>query len=246
MSVSPIATQTEASNPYAIVNKKTTDSSGTAIGANAEVDPNSAQGIQNRFLTLLTAQLKAQDPMNPMDNSQITSQMAQISQVTGMQNLNQTMQSMLQSQVGSQSLLAATTVGRSALVAGNTMTWDGNTKGVPAVGAVSLDGGADQLTVSVQNPAGLIVDSFTIDKPQAGMNAFSWDGTDGHGNPLPAGTYAFSAKATKAGESGAVDVKSTAYGNQTIVGVAWDSSGAPQLVLADGSRVALSDVKQIS
>ena len=79
-------------NPYSVVNGTGSgSSSSSSSGASASVDPNSAQAIQDRFLKLLTTQLTAQDPTNPMDNSQITSQMAQISSVTGLQNLNQSM-----------------------------------------------------------------------------------------------------------------------------------------------------------
>jgi flagellar basal-body rod modification protein FlgD len=239
----PVAAGKQAdANPYAVLNGKAA-ADGAPGGDKA--DPTSAQGIQDRFLTLLTTQLRAQDPTNPMDNSQITSQMAQISSVTGLQNLNQSMQSMLQAQRSSQSLLASTTVGRQALVAGNTLQWDANTRGVAAIGAVSLDGPAEHLTVSVLNAAGQPVDSFNIDKPQVGMNAFSWDGHDSNGKALPAGQYTFNVDASLPGKEGPVQVPATSYANQTISGVAMDNTGAPQVVLSNGTRMALSDVKQI-
>lgn len=235
-------TNDTTSNPYDVVNGNRPTSSGSG----STVDPNSAQGIQNRFLTLLTAQLRAQDPSNPMDNNQITSQMAQISSVTGMENLNQTMKSVLQSQISSQSLLAATTVGRQALVASDSLPWDGNTNGIPTVGAVSLDAPADQMVVTVQNAAGQVINSYTVNKPQAGLNAFAWDGKDSNGTVMPAGAYSFNAVATTAGATGATQVKSTNYANQKILAVGWDSSGAPQLITANGKRYSMSDVQQIS
>ena len=70
-----------------VANTPTTDT--TATKSNAATDPNAAQ---DRFLKLLVAQLNNQDPMNPLDNAQMTSQMAQINTVTGIQQLNQTMQ----------------------------------------------------------------------------------------------------------------------------------------------------------
>jgi flagellar basal-body rod modification protein FlgD len=239
---SSVTGSTEVTNPYAVVNGTTSGSSGTG----SSIDPNSAQGIQNRFLTLLTAQLKAQDPSNPMDNNQITSQMAQISSVTGMENLNTTMKSVLQSQISSQSLLAATTVGRQALVASDSMQWDGNTTGVPAVAAIALDTAADQMTVTVKNAAGQVMNSYTVDKPQAGMNAFAWDGKDSSGTLQPAGAYSFSAVATAASASGSTQVPATGYANQKILAVGWDSAGAPQLVMSNGKRYSMSDVQQIS
>ena len=228
-------------NPFAVLN----GSSGTATGSASgnTVDPNSAQGIQNRFLALLTTQLKAQDPGNPMDNNQITSQMAQISQVTGMQTLNQTMQSLLRAQMSSQSLLAATTVGRQAMVAGNNLVSDGSHS---MAAGVSLAGNAQQLVITVQNASGQTVDAFQINNPQPGMNAFGWDGTDGNGKPLPAGQYTFSATASNVSAGGSVQVGSSTFVNKTISAVSWDSTGAPQLILSDGSKVGMSQVQQIS
>jgi flagellar basal-body rod modification protein FlgD len=52
---------------------------------------------QDRFLKLLTTQLKNQDPLNPMDNAQMTSQLAQISTVDGIEKLNATLQKLLSS-----------------------------------------------------------------------------------------------------------------------------------------------------
>ena len=56
-----------------------------------------AEDQQTKFLTLLTTQLKNQDPLNPMDNAQMTSQLAQISTVDGIERLNATLASMMSS-----------------------------------------------------------------------------------------------------------------------------------------------------
>jgi flagellar basal-body rod modification protein FlgD len=175
-----------------------------------------------------------------MDNSAITSQMAQISQVEGMQTMNTTMQTLLSSQLSSQSMMAATTIGRNALVSGNTLPWSGS--GSALEGGVSLAGAANNLTVSVKNAAGQTVDSFNVTSPQSGMNYFAWDGTNGNGTTEPAGNYSFSAQASNSGTA----VSATPYSNQTIEAVSWDSSGNPQLQLSGGSTVSMSAVQQIS
>jgi flagellar basal-body rod modification protein FlgD len=241
----PSSTDSANSNPYSVLNgDRASNSSGSSSSGSSSVDPNSAQGIQDRFLKLLTTQLQSQDPSNPMDNSQMTSQMAQISQVTGMEKLNSTMQTLLSSQMASQSLLAASTVGGQALVAGNTLVSDG--AGKVSSGAVSLDGSANQLSIAVKNAAGTTVAAFSVANPQQGLNNFTWDGTDGKGNTLPAGAYTFSAEASNTGTTGAVSVGTTPYANRTIKAVSWDSTGAPQLLLSDGRRVGMSAVQQIS
>ena len=70
----------------------TTSASGVGTQAGSGTATNAAE-MQNQFLTLLVAQLKNQDPTSPMDNAQMTSQMAQISTVSGIEKLNDTVNS---------------------------------------------------------------------------------------------------------------------------------------------------------
>lgn len=227
-------TSSSSSNPYDIING-TTSSSGTSSGTN------SAQQIQDQFLKLLTTQLQAQDPLNPMDNSQMTSQMAQISQVSGLEKLNTSMQALIQSQAANQSMMAASTIGRQALVAGNQLALSSGS----AQGAVMLSGAADKLTINIKNANGVVVDTLTVNKASAGMNSFSWDGKDASGQTLADGNYTFEAQATGGTSSGSSAVTATPFNNQKISAVAWDQ-GTPQLVFTNGSRAALSDVAQLS
>eukprot|EP01036_Dinobryon_divergens_P015923 gene15923-21576_t len=101
-----------------------TTSLGTAVGSTTgtatknNMDPAASQ---DRFLKLLVAQLNNQDPMNPLDNAQMTSQIAQINTVTGIQQLNQTMQSMA-SQFNSLQVMQGTAlVGRNVLTEGSSL-----------------------------------------------------------------------------------------------------------------------------
>ena len=71
---------------------------------------------------MLTTQLKNQDPLNPLDNAQVTSQLAQISTVDGIERLNQTLTSMMDGMLSSETMQAAALVGRSVLVPGQHMT----------------------------------------------------------------------------------------------------------------------------
>jgi flagellar basal-body rod modification protein FlgD len=224
-----------STNPYAALNGTTSSTSGTG---NSNTDT-SAQGIQDRFLKLLVTQLQAQDPMNPMDNSQITSQMAQISQVSGMQTLNTAMQSLVQSQAANQSLMAATMIGKQALVPGNALSL---TSGSNVQGAVNLSGAATDYTVSISDANGNVVDTLTVKSPSSGLNSFNWDGTDANGKQLPSGKYTFSAKATSASSAA---VTATPYANQAVTAVSW-ASGTPQLIMKDGTSVGLANVAQLS
>src|SRR5690349_5722545 len=88
-----------------------------------------AAGSEDRFLKLLVTQMQNQDPLNPMDNAQVTSQMAQINTVTGIDKLNTTVQGLNSQFVQMQALQGASLMGKGVLVAGNKMTMaeDGKT-----------------------------------------------------------------------------------------------------------------------
>lgn len=241
---SPVSASTNSTNPYAALNGAAggAASAGGTAASTASAKSNSdtsAQGIQDRFLKLLVTQLQTQDPMNPMDNSQITSQMAQISQVSGMQTLNAGVQTLVQSQTANQSLMAASMIGKQALVPGSTLELS---SGSEVQGAVSLSGAATDYTVSIKDANGNVVDTLTTKNPNPGINAFSWDGRDNNGKQLPSGKYSFSAQATSASSTA---VTATPYANQAVTAVGW-GSGAPQLVMKDGSSVALTEVAQLS
>src|SRR5258705_8779344 len=111
----------------------------------------SGADIQDRFLKLLVTQMKNQDPLNPMDNAQVTSQLAQISTVNGIQQLNTTVQSLSTSFLSAQSLQSTSLIGHTVLTDGNTLNV---ANGVPAYGAVSLAQAADSVKVNIVSPAG--------------------------------------------------------------------------------------------
>lgn len=200
-------------------------------------DVNSADAIQDRFLKLFTTQLQAQDPLNPMDNSQMTAQMSQISTVTGLEKLNQSMASLTQAQMAAQSLTASGLIGRSVLVADNGLTL----KGGEVRGAVGLTQGADQLRIEVKDSKGSVVDSFDIAQPGSGLTYFNWDGKNAAGETLPDGEYTFSASATKAGKA----VEATALSYQQVRSVGIDGL-TPNLALSNGKRVTLDTVVEVA
>mgnify|MGYP000656176422 FL=1 len=99
------------SNPYNFLNGDT---------ASAK-NKSSIEDAQDRFMKLLVTQLQTQDPLNPMDNAAVTSQMAQISTVQGIEKLNQSMTSLNEMYKSSQSVAAAALIGHIALASGSQM-----------------------------------------------------------------------------------------------------------------------------
>lgn len=158
------------------------------------------QEVQDRFLRLLVTQLQHQDPMNPMDNAEITSQLAQMSTVEGISSLNKAMSELLASYRASQTLMATAFLDRAVLTSGEQMRlFDGR-----AGGAVELAGPADRVSVEILDEAGRIARTLELGPQNAGMVPFSWDGKNQAGQDLNDGVYRLRARAWLAGQS--VDV----------------------------------------
>jgi flagellar basal-body rod modification protein FlgD len=200
----------------------------------------SAASIQDRFLTLLVTQLKNQDPLSPMDNSQITTQLSQISTVSGIDKLNGTMSGLASalsaSLAASQSMSNISMIGRDIMAPGVRL----NLADGKATGAIQLAEAADKVTIQVVGAAGNVVGRFDIDRPSAGLNAFTWDGRGPDGRAAASGSYAFQVEATRQGRP----IEATAYmtGKVTGVGV----TGTDSTLIVDGiGEVRFADVKRI-
>ncbi len=192
---------------------------------------------QNRFMTLLVTQMKNQDPLNPLDNAQVTSQLAQLSTVTGIDKLNQTMQAMVDSMSGAQSLQAANMIGHGVLVPGSGLALSGG----KSVYGIELSGPADKVEVTISDGAGNPVRTMDLGAKQAGAFALAWDGATQNGGVAPDGRYQVTVSAVRGGQ--AVKSQPLAFGD--VLSVSTGSSGA-KLNLGGGlSPATLADVRQI-
>lgn len=207
-----------------------------AITATAASGATGANEAQNRFLTLLVTQLKNQDPLNPMENAELTTQMAQISTVNGIEKLNATLQGMVSSFNAGQSLQATAMIGRGVYVPGNTMQL---ANGVATFG-VDLPQAADKVVLSVLDGSGREVQKVDLGAQPAGVLGFEWDGATDSGASAAAGSYSFRVEATQGGKK----VEATALALGTVSGVTQGKDGVALKVSGLGS-VALSDVRQV-
>jgi flagellar basal-body rod modification protein FlgD len=173
-----------------------TGSSSSAAAAMKTAAPSSTE-IQDRFLKLLVTQMKNQDPLNPLDNAQLTTQLAQISTVNGIQDLNSTMQSLSASLTASQSTQAASLIGRTVVTSGNSVFLK---TGAEATAAVELAKPADSVKVIISGPAGDVVRQINLGAQGSGMIGFKWDGLRDNGVPAPSGNYTFQATAMSGGQ----------------------------------------------
>lgn len=204
----------------------------SATSTSSTASASSSQEMQNRFLTLLVAQMKNQDPLNPMDNSQVTSQMAQLSTVTGIEQLNSTLSAYTQAQ----SFQSVNLIGHTILAPGNNLTLQG---GASAAG-FDLASAADSVKVSILNSSGQVVDQLNLGAQSAGVVPFSWDGTTTAGTTAADGSYTFKVDATAGGAA----VTSTSLGLGAVNSVLMDTSGTTVNATGLGS-VALSSIRQV-
>ncbi len=126
----------------------------------------------DRFLKLLVAQMKNQDPLNPMDNAQVTSQMAQINTVTGIDKLNTTVQGLSSQFMQLQAVQGASLVGRDVIVPGNKLSID--EAAAVGQGGFELTGAADAVKVEILSPSGAVVQTLNLGAEGAGIHSFDW------------------------------------------------------------------------
>lgn len=205
-------------------------------GTKGTTSASSVDETSDRFMKLLVAQMKNQDPLNPLDNAQVTSQLAQLSTVTGIDKMNATLESLIGSYQSSQSLQAASMIGRAVVVPGDTLSLsDGQ-----AVLGVELDTPADSVVVSIKDASGRLVDTLNLGAMDAGVNPLTWDGVGTDGTTLANGTYQFEVAATRAGQG--VVVTALAVGEVSSVNTG--AKGVSLNLLEIGS-VSMADVRQI-
>ena len=219
----------------------TTSPTPLAAGANTSTSASSSDStttdpaaMQDRFLKLLVAQINNQDPMNPMDNAQMTSQMAQINTVNGIQQLNQTLTSMSAQFSAMQVLQGSNMVGQNVLTAGTTLTADPSTGLASA--AFDLAGAADNVSVDILSPSGQVLDSVNMGTQTAGRHGFDWNTSSYQGT----GKVSYRVNATL----GQKPVATTALVQEKVVSVG-AVNGALSIQLQSGRSVSYSDIAAI-
>lgn len=155
---------------FSTLNVNSQTAAKTTTAAASAVDKTKEAGSEDRFLKLLVTQMQNQDPLNPMDNAQVTSQMAQINTVSGIEKLNTTVESLSGQFAQMQVLQGASMVGRDVVVPGNLMDI---TNGV-GQGGFDLSGPADNVKVEVLAPSGQVVDTMNLGALGSGMQSFDW------------------------------------------------------------------------
>ncbi len=209
-----------------------TNTSSTATSTLANQSTKAAADTQDRFMKLLIAQMQNQDPMNPMDNAQVTSQMAQIQTVTGVSTLDTSIKALSSQFVQMQALQSVSLVGRDVTIEGKRLDMS---SGV-GEGIFELANPADAVKLEVLSPAGNVVDTVQLGAQGAGRQSFEWQ----PGNNDPTASYNFRITATK----GTAAVTSLTYSQDKVLAV--NTSGSKlQLQLQHAGLVDYGVVKTI-
>ena len=229
--------------PTTFPNPNYTGPAAAAPGAGAS-DSGSAPGTATlggtNFLTLMLAQLKNQDPTSPVDSNQFLNQLASLSTVQGITQLNTSFGALSTSLVSSQALQASSLLGRQALVASTTA----NLAASGAVsGAIDVPQTTSQAVVNISDSSGALVRQINLGAQSTGLANFSWDGKQQDGSQAPAGQYTLSAQF--AGATGATAASTYVNGTVQSVTMGAGQTGLTLNVSGLGS-VPFSGVKQIS
>ncbi|RUO59036.1 flagellar hook assembly protein FlgD [Pseudidiomarina insulisalsae] len=210
---------------------------------NTQGASNSAD-LHTNFMTLLVTQLRNQDPLNPMENNEMTAQLAQINTVSGIESLNDTMQNINGQLESSKAMQASALIGRAVLVPGQRIMVGELAEGGLDVTPFGLELGnaAEQVTVNIFNESGMLVRRMELGALNQGAQSFAWDGTMDDGQPAPAGAYRFSIEAM----NGEQPVTSEPLNYAQVIAVSTHHQDGPRLDLGGiFEPVRLDAVRQI-
>lgn len=223
-----------------MITSTTSTSPDTALAAGAATAqaPGGALG-KDQFLKLLIAQMRNQDPMAPMDGTQMATQLAQFSSLEQLQQINATLTSNGTSSgnlLGAiQSSAAINTIGHTVVAIGNQVQI-GGANGATTVTA-NLAGAATSGTIHIYNSAGTEVGTTTIGAVQGGKQTFNLaSATSG----LPDGTYTY---AIDAMDSAGSPVAVQTYTTGRVDGISTSQNGL--VLTAGGLTIPYSNVVQI-
>ncbi len=188
------------------------------------------------FLKLLVTQLQHQDPLQPMDNTEFVSQLAQFSTLEGITNMDTRLEFIGDSILSLNNFGAAGLIGSEVKALGDSFILDGSNVEIN----YKLQEDAASAEVSILSSTGTIVKQITTDGGAAGENSIVWDGRDSEGNALPPGNYTFTVTAERI-DGSAVGVNTLLKG---VVEEIEYENGAPFL-LVGGQRVSMGSVVSV-
>jgi flagellar basal-body rod modification protein FlgD len=221
-----------STNPVGSSTSNSSNSSSSALGSALNITPAD-------FLTLITTQLKDQNPLQPTDPTQFLSQLEQMSQVSSMQSMQTSLSGLQTSLQSTQMANGASMLGQTVLAPSTTAMLDSS--GGTVSGAVSAASGAKSVTVRVTNSSGALVNTFQVAPATSGLTNFTWNGTTSSGAAAPAGQYTIAA----ASSDGLTSTTLTPLIAAKVTSVTVDSSTQALDVTTENGTVPLSSIVSI-
>ncbi len=213
------------------INRSTSSTAATATAKSSSLGTSD-------FLKLLTAQLQNQDPFSPTDNSQMVAQLAQITSTSGIADMGATLKEIQTKLGGTSTADALAYVGKTILTEGATAY--GRTSGGMA-GAVELDGDATDVSVSIRDANGQVLNTLQLGAQKAGTVSYEWDGKTAAGTEAGTGPFTVAVSAANAGAK----VTSRGLVWAPVAAVSVPASGSPTLTVPGLGTVAVSAVRQV-
>lgn len=191
------------------------------------------------FLTLFTAQLRNQDPLDPVKNEAFVAQLAQFSQLEALTNMQTSLENFVTSMSGERMLSSASLIGKKVAVPGGfaELSEAGTLKG-----SIDLPLGASGISVNVFDAKGNLVQELVAGAQMPGTTPIQWDGKDAMDNPVPPGLYRFQAKAVVNGSTTDVAVNTMSTVRSVVSN---PNDGAVKLELDGGKTVLLTEVNRL-
>ena len=193
---------------------------------------------QDEFLSLMMAQLKNQDPMKPMENGEFLGQMAQFSTVSGIEDMQTSLDAMTSTFSSGQTLQSTQLVGQEVLIESNSMSLleDGITGG-----SFELENSSGEVNMDIINSAGNVIQQISLGEYAAGRHGFTWNGTDKNGDRAPPGNYT----ASITSQQGDDFASATVLTSRVIDSVEFGNGTNTILNTRQGESLSMADIRQI-
>lgn len=222
-----MSTTTDAISSYAAQTQSSQQSKSTA----------DSLGIDS-FLTLMTAQLKNQDPLKPLEGTEFISQLAQFGTVSGVQQMQTSIETLASSLRSTQTLNGATMIGRDILASADSFE---HTQGSTVGGQIDVPQGTTALQLRITDSSGAVVREIQLETA-AGTQNFTWDGLRSDGTQADSDTYDIEAVATVQGQNGSLEVLMAGR----VSSVSLDSTGTNlSLNTATLGSISMADVRRV-
>ncbi|MBK5929776.1 flagellar hook assembly protein FlgD [Halochromatium salexigens] len=219
---------------------------GGAGGSSLPLSQSQSDELRESFLRLLTTQLQNQDPLNPLENAEMTSQIAQINTVSGIEQLNDTLKLITGQIDANQALQASALVGKGVMVPGDRVLLEQDEEGevFTTPFGIELDEPAENVQATITDAGGRVVSQLDLGAVDAGVSSFNWDGMTAEGEVAAPGAYSVTFEAIDADEE-SLNTETLNYAQ--VGGVTpQDQDGNVKLDLgAIYGQVGLDDIRQI-